>query len=78
MGLCEVFGKVVCHLAKTLEKVVLITLQSKMNAKLSKHRFWHCHENGLIMTIQTRPIGECQVSFPLLRRGLRRIFVVYD
>ena len=27
------------------------TLQSVMNAKLSKHRFWHCHENGLIKTI---------------------------
>ena len=26
-----------------------------MNAKLSKHRFWHCHENGLIQTIQTIP-----------------------
>ena len=22
-----------------------------MNAKLSKHVFWHCHENGLIKTI---------------------------
>ena len=45
------------------------TLQFVMNAKLSKHRFWHCHENGLIKTIQTipHPIGECQVSFPLLR-----------
>ena len=32
-----------------------ITLQSVMNAKLSKHRFWHCHENGLIKTIQTIP-----------------------
>ena len=31
------------------------TLQSVMNAKLSKHRFWHCHENGLIKTIQTIP-----------------------
>ena len=27
------------------------TLQSLMNTKLSKHRFWHCHENGLIKTI---------------------------
>ena len=45
------------------------TLQSIMNAKLSKHRFWHCHENGLIKMIQTidtpQPIGECQVNFPL-------------
>ena len=31
------------------------TLQSVMNAKLSKHRFWHCHENGLIKMIQTIP-----------------------
>ena len=28
------------------------TLQSMMNAKLSPHRFWPCHENGLIKTIQ--------------------------
>ena len=33
----------------------LTTLQSTMNAKLSKHGFWHCHENGLIKTIQTIP-----------------------
>ena len=31
------------------------TLQSKMNAKLSPHRVWPCHENGLIITIQTIP-----------------------
>ena len=31
------------------------TLQSTMNAKLSQHRFGHCHENGLIKTIQTIP-----------------------
>ena len=31
------------------------TLQYVMNAKFSKHRFWHCHENGLIKTIQTIP-----------------------
>ena len=29
-------------------------LQSLMNAKLSQHRFRHCHENGL-KTIQTIP-----------------------
>ena len=29
------------------------TLQSMMNAKLSKQRFWHCYKNGLIRTIQT-------------------------
>ena len=26
-----------------------------MNAKLSKQRVCHCHENGLIKTIQTMP-----------------------
>ena len=31
------------------------TRQSIMNAKLSKHRFWHCYENGLSKTIQTTP-----------------------
>ena len=31
------------------------TLQSLLNAKLSKHGFWHCHENGLIKTIQSIP-----------------------
>ena len=31
------------------------TLQSMMNAKLSKQRFWHCYENGVIETIQTIP-----------------------
>ena len=33
--------------------LVFTTLQSIMNA--SKHGFWHCHENGLIKTIQTIP-----------------------
>ena len=40
---------------KELDKTWSTTLQSMMNAKLSKHRFWHCHENGLIKTIQTIP-----------------------
>ena len=26
-----------------------------MNAIVSQHRFWHCHENGLIKTFQTIP-----------------------
>ena len=34
---------------------VCTTLQSMINAKLSKQRFWHCHENGLIKTIQMIP-----------------------
>ena len=52
------------------------TLQSKMNAKLSPHRFWHCHENGLIKTIQTIP-HNLYVSFKLtsLHCGLRIILV---
>ena len=29
------------------------TLQSMINAKLSQHMSWPCHENGLIKTIQT-------------------------
>ena len=32
-----------------------ITLQSMMNVKLSKQRFRHCYENGLIKTIQMIP-----------------------
>ena len=46
------------------------TLQSMINAKLSLHRFWPCHENRLIKTIQAippQPSGEFQVDFPLLR-----------
>ena len=40
------------------------TLQSLMNTKLSQHRFWPCHENGLIKTIQTQTIPRNQcVSF---------------
>ena len=48
------------------------TLQSTMNAKLSKQRFWHCHENGAHQNDSndtSQPIGECecQVIFPLLK-----------
>ena len=47
------------------------TLQSMMNAKLSPHRFWPCHENGLIKTIKTIP-HNLYVSFksPSLYCGL--------
>ena len=47
-----------------------------MNAKLSKHRFWHCHENGLIKTIQTIP-HKLYVSVKLTSPycGLRLILV---
>ena len=52
------------------------TLQSLMNTKLSLHRFWPCHENGLIKTIQTIPHNQ-YVSFKLasLYCGLRLILV---
>ena len=54
----------------------ITTLQYIMNAKLSQHRFWHCHENGLIKTIQTIP-HNLYVSFKLasLYCGLRLILV---
>ena len=47
------------------------TLQFMMNAKLSPHGFRHCHENGLIKTIQTIP-HNLYVSFKSasLYRGL--------
>ena len=50
-----------------------------MNAKLSMQRFWHCHENGLIKTIQTIPRNQ-YVSFKLasLYCGLRLILVYPD
>ena len=52
------------------------TLQSLMNTKLSLHRFWPCHENGLMKTIQMIPHNLC-VSFKLtfLYYGLRLILV---
>ena len=52
------------------------TLQSKMNAKLNPHRFWPCHENGLIKTIPMIP-HNLYVSFKLtsLYCGLRIILV---
>ena len=40
------------------------TLQSMMHAKLSLHRFWPCHENGLIKMIQMIP-HNLYVSFKL-------------
>ena len=52
----------------------ITTLQSLMNTKLSQHRFWPCHENGLIKMIQTIP-HNLYVSFKLgfLNCGLRLI-----
>jgi len=37
------------------KQIGLTTLQSVMNTKLSKHGFWHCHENRLNKMIQTIP-----------------------
>ena len=39
----------------TTNSICNTTLQSIMNTKLSKQRFWHCYENRLIKTIQTIP-----------------------
>ena len=59
-----------------LHNVCDTTLQSMVNAKLSPHRFWHCHENGHIKTIPTIP-HNLYVSFKLtsLYFGLRLILV---
>ena len=52
------------------------TLQSKMNAKLSEQRFWHCYENGLIKTIQMIPHNlYVSVKLTSLYCGLRIILV---
>ena len=47
-----------------------------MDAKLSLHGFWHCHENGLIETIQAIS-HNLYVSLKLasLYYGLRLILV---
>ena len=47
-----------------------------MNTKVSPHRFWPCHENGLIKTLQTIP-HNLYVSFKLtsLYYGSRIILV---
>ena len=47
-----------------------------INAKLSKHRFWHYHENGLIKKIQTIPNNlYVSVKSASLYHGLRIILV---
>ena len=47
-----------------------------MNVKLSKQRFWHCHKNGLIKTIQTIPHNlYVSVKLTSLYCGLRLILV---
>ena len=51
-------------------------LQSKMSAKLSQQRFWHCCENGLIKTIQKIPHNlYVSVKLTSLYYGLRLILV---
>ena len=52
------------------------TLQSMINAKLSKQRFWHCYENGLIKTIQMIPYNlYVSVKLTSLYCGLRLILI---
>ena len=46
---------IVAFYFKSPLQILCITLQFIMNAKLSKQRFWHCYENGLIKTIQSIP-----------------------
>ena len=56
--------------------IQLTTLQSMMNVKLSKQRFRHCNENGLIQTIQTTPHNlYVSVKLTSLYCGLRLILV---
>ena len=54
-----VTGSVQCRISApslvTKACKLLTTLQSMMNAKLSRQWFWHCHENRLIKAIQTIP-----------------------
>ena len=51
--------RIICPSYQTIRQSGLwkghTTLQSLMNTKLSPHRFWPCHESGLIKTIQTIP-----------------------
>ena len=55
---------------------LVTTLQSVMNAKLSKQRFWHCFKNGLIKTIQTISHNlHVSVKLTSLYCGLRLILV---
>ena len=69
---------IVCNFFKSEAKIEtsLATFQSMLNAKLSLHRFWPCHENGLIKTIQAIP-QNLYVSFKStsLYCGLRIILV---
>ena len=70
---CDMEGSFRCRVCRCR---LYTTLQSIINAKLGQHRFWHCHENGLIKTIQMIP-HNLYVSFKLasLYCGLRLILV---
>ena len=63
----------------TLQNVMIsTTLQSMINTKLSKQRFGHCYENGLIKTIQTKPHNlYVSVKLTSLYCGLRISILVY-
>ena len=55
---------------------MIYDLQSMMVTKLSKQRFWHSYENGLIMTIQPIPHNlYVSVKLTYLYCGLRLILV---
>ena len=64
------------HKAASQHMLICTTLRSMMNAKLSPHRFWPCHENGLIKMIQMIP-HNLYVRFKLtcIYCGLRIIMV---
>ena len=65
-----------CNVVRKLETTLVTTLQCKMNANLSRHRFWPCHENGLIKMIQTIPHNlYLSVKMTSLYCGLRIILV---
>ena len=57
------------NLPKSCHQVAQLSNLLRMNAKLSPQRFWPCHENWLIKTIQmihNLLICVFQVSLPLL------------
>ena len=73
----EVEKRSLHHLSMLYQTIYITTLQSMVNAKLSKQRFWHFYENGLIKTIQTIP-HNLQVSVKLTSLYCRlRLILVY-
>ena len=70
----NIFNLSVCP--ASIQRFCYATLQSMVNAKLSQQRFWPCHENGLIKTIQTKPHNlQGSVKLTSLYCGLRLILV---